>query len=96
MDKAIHPALGDAYSAIHSQFPYDKNELARYVDLVNEAYLKSINSIDGSTMKLDYDLEILPNYREFSRLNEQPELDFHEPTLPYYWFDHPGYEGAIT
>lgn len=76
-----------SYSKIVDLFPYDLDAQEAIVDLLDEAYDHSINSFDHLFLKVDYDLVVLGNYKEFGRLQVEPTIDYQRPRLPRYWYD---------
>jgi len=81
-----------AYIALYDLFSYDMEELDRHVSLLNAAYDKSIESFDHKAPKIDYELVVLSNMQNMSRLHETCELDPSASTVPTYWFDGTEYK----
>lgn len=76
-----------AYEAIVEHAPYDLEEQNLLVGLINAAHDHSLSTLNLERLKVDYDLVILPGYREFRRIQESPEIDYDREALPRYWFD---------
>jgi len=73
-----------AYERIAELYLYDVVKQRKLVDLVNDVYEKSIASFGHTYLKIDYDLVVLSNYREFQRIQETSSV--YSKSL--YWFDN--------
>lgn len=73
-----------AYERIAELYLYDVVKQRKLVDLVNDVYEKSITSFGHTYLKIDYDLVVLSNYREFQRIQETSSV--YSKSL--YWFDN--------
>lgn len=80
-------ALIPAYNVVLTLHPYDSKEQQRLVGLIDNAFRISRSNLRTNFLKLDYELFVLRNYKEFKRIQENSNVDFESETLPSYWFD---------
>jgi hypothetical protein len=79
--------LIEAYVAIYNAYPYDWDTMFTLMEKVNFAHDLSFRPFLHKELKVDYQLVILRNYRQFSRLNETAHIDYTKRFLPHFWFD---------
>jgi hypothetical protein len=81
--------LIDAYQAIYDASPHNWNVMEDLVFKVDMAYSYANQRFlfEKNDLKVDYQLVILQNYRQFARLHHFPHIDFTQDNLPDYWFD---------
>lgn len=86
------PALMEAYANIYAMHPYDLHEANMLVYRMNGAYCESVQSLRKDTPKLDYELVVLRNYTELSRLHESDAIEGGVyNAVPKYWYDATDY-----
>lgn len=65
------------------EYPYEPRKIRNIIDLLDKVYGISERSFRKKYLKMDYEFEILRNYKEFNRLQNEDKCS----NIPVFWYD---------
>ena len=65
------------------EYPYEPRKIRNIIDLLDKVHGISERSFRKKYLKMDYEFEILRNYKEFNRLQNEDKCS----NIPVFWYD---------